>query len=490
MARSRRSVLLLASALICAACAAEPVNDNRGASGSAAQAGGGAGGNDFGNVNPMGGAGGAAGVPSGGNGGVASDGSLPTACAGDTQRAERVEIDMYVMLDRSGSMMGLTSDGTTKWDAVRTALTAFARDPSSAGLGVGLQYFPIGRPGVPELCTSDSECAEAEGGECLNRACLPDFLSTEVVRCRSVLDCPAASPGCEPVGFCSLDTRFVCFDFGPTGCDIDGACEVAVSECSGYASCLLADYASPDVPIATLPENATAFVDSLMNAHTAGFTPTSPAIEGAIERAAAQALARPERRSVVVLATDGLPTDCAPAGTATVEQAVQAVADSAARGLAGDPSIRTYVIGVFAPEETPALENLELMARAGGSERAFIVDATGDVATQFLDALAEIRAGTLQCELLIPQPPEGQELDFGLVNIELTASGQTRTLLYVEDASGCAAAGLGWYYDQNPASGGTPTTIRICDQSCAELKAVGSDATLEVRLGCASLRPD
>lgn len=227
-----------------------------------------------------------------------------------------------------------------------------------------------------------------------------------------------------------------------------------------------------------------------MAATTAGLTPTSPALEGAIERAAAHALENPMRRAIVVLATDGLPTDCAPMGVTTTSQAAQAVADTAARGLADAPSIRTYVIGVFAPEETVALENLDTMAAAGGSKHAFIVDPGADVAMQLLSALDEIRAGTLRCELQVPAAPEGQTLAFDRVNIELKSGAQTRTLLYVENASGCEGVDLGWYYDVGPATGATPTTIQICENSCAEVQAEGSAATLEIRLGCATIRPD
>jgi hypothetical protein len=243
------------------------------------------------------------------------------------------------------------------------------------------------------------------------------------------------------------------------------------------------------VPIAQLPANQSAFVDSLMAAQTTGLTPTPPAIDGAIERARAHSTEDPARRAIVVLATDGLPTDCVPPGVTTVEQAVLAVANSAADGLAGTPSIRTYVIGVFAPEETIALENLDVMAEAGGSERAFIVDASGDVATQFVDALNEIRAGTLQCELKVPDAPTGQTLRYDRVNIELTAGTDTRNLLYVESEAGCSGTELGWFYDVDPETGATPTTIRICPDSCTELQTLGSQATLEIRLGCATLRP-
>lgn len=89
----------------------------------------------------------------------------------------------------------------------------------------------------------------------------------------------------------------------------------------------------------------------------------------------------------------------------------------------------------------------------------------------------------------MPEAPNGQTLSYDRVNIELTTGTDTRSLLYVESHAGCSGMELGWYYDVDPLSGETPTTIRICPDSCTELQALGSDATLEIRLGCATLRP-
>jgi hypothetical protein len=450
----------------------------------------GSGGLGVGNPNPTGGLG-------GGGGSVAITGGTlgdnePT-CAGETQGAEPIELDMYVMLDRSGSMLGPTADGTTKWDAVRQALIAFAGDDASAGLGVGLQYFPLGKAGVPTMCMNDGECT-VEGGVCLNTACAPRLFggAIDFSLCITDADCPANSAGCEPYGVCELSDTTACFDITATGCRASnaGACLPAVGECTGFATCDFQEYATPAVPIAPLPGNEMALVTELMNAQPIGLTPTPSALDGAIVLAARQAVDNPERRSIVVLATDGFPTDCLPATVMTELQSVQTVADIAASGLASSPSIRTYVIGVFGPEEPNAQLNLDIMAEAGGTETAFIVDASGDVSSQFIAALNEIRAGTLQCELRIPEAPGGQMVSYDRVNIELTSGTDTRTLLYVTNEAGCAGTELGWYYDVDPAGGATPTTIRICPSSCSEIQALGGEATLEIRLGCATIRPD
>jgi len=74
------------------------------------------------------------------------DGALTdaNACAAESQKAELVPLDLYIMLDRSGSMQG------SKWSSVTSALNSFVKDPQSAGIGVGLDTFP----GSPECSSS------------------------------------------------------------------------------------------------------------------------------------------------------------------------------------------------------------------------------------------------------------------------------------------------------------------------------------------------
>jgi Mg-chelatase subunit ChlD len=64
-----------------------------------------------------------------------------TACAAEAVTAEPVPLNLYLMLDRSGSMGSATSGN---WYAVKTGLTSFFADSASAGLRVALNYFPTG----------------------------------------------------------------------------------------------------------------------------------------------------------------------------------------------------------------------------------------------------------------------------------------------------------------------------------------------------------
>jgi hypothetical protein len=384
-------------------------------------------------------------------------------------------------------MLEDTGTGGTKWDAVRMALTAFVSDPASAGLGVGLQYFPLGAPGIPEQCLGDVDCGPT-GGPCTARACRPPLIgSAPFMTCLFDSDCPASSPGCAPFGECSGDPTLACFGFGADGCGPDGDCNPVAGQCLFFASCDPGDYAAPAVPIDTLPDNGMALVDSLSTEMPTGLTPTPVALLGALSLCSSHASRFPERRVITVLATDGLPTDCVPEGTTTIEQAVQVVEDIAADGVSGVPPVETYVIGVFAPEDMGAQQNLDQLAAAGGTEQAFIVDASGDVGEQVLEALDEIRGGALSCELELPAAPDGKTLDFNLVNVELTDADGTRSLEYVETPERCGESPVGWHYDIPPAAG-TPTKITACATTCETLRAA-NDATVEIRLGCPPVTP-
>ncbi|WP_235880166.1 vWA domain-containing protein [Polyangium aurulentum] len=50
--------------------------------------------------------------------------------------ARRIPLDVIFLIDRSGSMSG------AKWNGTKAALTTFFNDPASAGIGVGMVYFP------------------------------------------------------------------------------------------------------------------------------------------------------------------------------------------------------------------------------------------------------------------------------------------------------------------------------------------------------------
>jgi hypothetical protein len=398
-------------------------------------------------------------------------------CAGDLIQAQRIPLDMYVMLDVSGSMLEATADATvTKWDAVSSALSDFVMDPASDGIGMGLQVFPIKHPDAPASCTSNAECG-TEFGPCFLKTC---WAYPALVPCEVTADCGLFGP-CVTFGNCAANPEFVCPEIGKScGRDPDtnmqlGMCVAPSSSiCLATADCRPATYAAPATPIAALPGAQAALVKTIRDAVPDGLTPSGPALQGAIDQAHSWAMAHPERQVVAVLATDGLPTLCDPVEIADV-------AALAATGRQLTPAVSTFVIGVFGPDDTDAPANLNSVAKSGGTAKAFIVDTQGDVQQQFRDALNKIRASGLSCELAVPVAEPGKTLDYDKVNVSFDSGSGPADLLNWPDAAGCGAEG-GWYYDVAPADG-TPQRIVACPTTCTAFQKTDM-GSVQIKLGC------
>jgi hypothetical protein len=377
----------------------------------------------------------------------------------------------------------MTATQATKWDAVKLALESFLTDSASAGLGVGLQYFPLQKTTLPASCSNDAQCGDSA-------PCFLKFCSTytDFVPCTVNSDCQASATEyygpCTPIGRCSKDQDYFCSlpgkdcAPGPNNEDL-GACQTATSSiCTNTTSCDVAQYTTPATSIAALPGAAAGLVASIDAQMPGGNTPTAPALTGAIAQARAWATAHPDHRVVSVLATDGLPTECTPT-------AINSVAALARAGVTGTPSINTFVIGVFGPTDVSngAPGNLDQIAAQGGTNKAFIVDTQKDVTTQFQAALDAIRGARLACQYQIPQPTNGGTLNYGQVNVALTDGGQKTVIYYVKNAAACDASSGGWYYDVDPAAG-TPSKIIACPTTCSAFQAAPNGASVGIALGC------
>ncbi len=358
----------------------------------------------------------------GGNGGAlggAGSGGAGTvgACAADSSKGQQRPLDIFVMLDQSLSMNEPVSGGGSKWTAVTGALTAFVQNPLS-GVAVGLQYFgqPRSASACPTGCKADADCGPS-GGPCA-------------------------------AGFC-----IGCVGGGGFGAD----------------SCNAADYAKPDVEIAALPGVASAITTSIAAHKPSTSTPTSAALEGAVDHAKAWAASNSGHVVVALLATDGDPTEC-DVNLANIDAI-------AAAGAKGTPRVLTFVIGVGT-----SLNALNGIAQAGGTQSAFIVDTTKNVNQQFLDALNKIRGAAVGCHYRIPLPTNGTP-DYTRVNVRYTPGGGTPVLLpKVADATQCPASGDAWYYDDNT----KPTDIVLCAGVCARVTA-DANGQIDVLTGCQSV---
>lgn len=298
------------------------------------------------------------------------------ACAQTVVKAEPVPLDLYFMLDTSGSMSG------SNITALHEGVVNFANDPGAAGTWVTGQRFAIG----------------------------------------------------------------------------------------GYSeSCNPADYASPAVPWNVLPYPQ---FNSWVNGLTAtGYTPSVPALQGAVNACKARIAAAPTHKCVVVFVTDGNPEgNCPPTQSAAQTPLGNIAADSCAAGIPvfaiGFPNLPSLGQGI-----------INHIAAQGCTGTAFIIQA-GSMGSQFTDQLKAIQKASLSCEFLMPVPEAGV-VDTGQVSLVYKPGNgdPEQTLPRVNTAAECN--GDGWYYDDNT----SPTKLVLCPSSCTKVKA-DTKAEVNVNLGC------
>jgi Mg-chelatase subunit ChlD len=343
-------------------------------------------------------------------GGTSSTGP-DAGCNKEVHQGERQPLDMYFLVDQSGSMK---EGNPSKWAAVSMSLSSFLGDAANAGTGAGIGYFPIVPNAMAATCTMDQN--GMNGCVCL-------------------------------LGFC-INTNGIL--------NVGGSCTVS-------------DYATPDVPIAQLPAVAPMIQTSLQAHGPGGGTPTYPALQGAYQYTAAWAKMNPGRRTVLVLATDGDPTGCD-----TTNAIPNIGTDLVAPALAGTPSISTFVIGVGS-----SLTSLNDLAKAGGTNQAFIVDTGGDVAKQFAMALDAIRGQAASCNFSVPS--DGT-VDSSKVNATYTPPGAAATdVLGVADQNACTANDPYWYFSPDKKQ------LILCPNMCNTLSQKGG--SVQVVLGCPTKTP-
>jgi hypothetical protein len=432
-------------------------------------------------------------VDDGTNGAV----GLDRECQRDVYEAKPVELNLLLLVDLSGSMLGKVDSESldTQWDAVRGAIRAFVDSPDADGLGISITYYPVLEERT--ACTSNAMCDD--GTPCITAVCAIPTLLGYSFPCESNADCPLQLEledgsllndecvlpySCTnyPLQFCLVDENC------PNGdtCDEEAG---PIGACPGVNSCAVEDYATPAVPLQVLPNGRDALLDSLNASYVDFFsaTPTHVALEGAFEQVQRWREANPEKRSVVVLATDGVPEGCE---TILAPDAAVTTLDVLQTGAADD--VPTFVIGVL-PEDDDEIdglaaqialqtESLEAMATAGATQAPILVRANVNTTQAFLSALDQVRTVALPCDYDLPSNAS----DFNRVNVELTASGDVNALPKVDNRAACE--GAGWYYDSDEtAADDDPKRVVLCPSSCDAAKQPTAER-VDVVLGCPTIR--
>ena len=258
---------------------------------------------------------------------------------------------------------------------------------------------------------------------------------------------------------------------------------------NGNDDCEAAKYATPAVPIAPLTANRAALLSAIDNTLPGSLTPTAPAVAGALSYAlsVAQAPGNAEVPTVMVLASDGIPSECGPPGPDglpivsfreiidTLESYSKPPVDAA--GNPTQPSVRTFIVGT---EELS--NNASTLAEAGGGQAFLVGGGTpgADLEARFLDALLSIVVRPLDCEIDVPQtaPDTGEAIDFDEVRLRYTgAAGGSVTEFPRADGIGNCGVNEAWFYeDATP-----PQKIFLCRRACERLGA----GELKLELGCA-----
>jgi hypothetical protein len=229
-----------------------------------------------------------------------------------------------------------------------------------------------------------------------------------------------------------------------------------------------------DPPIRRDAARADELLDSLESRELAGPTPTGPALQGALQHAKAWAAQHTDRQVITVVVTDGFPTDCAPVS-------IPEIAAIAAEANLGAQPVHTFFVGVFSDADLgfDGAQRLDTLARAGGSERAVVINTANDVAQEFLDALDAIRDSSALCNFQLGDAA----LDLERVNLEMVDGAGAKTqLLNVGTASACGTDQQGWYYETD--SNGIRRQITVCPSTCRQFVSGNLQANLQI--GCAT----
>jgi hypothetical protein len=303
------------------------------------------------------------------------------------QEAVRKPVDMFIMMDRSSSMLYNVPNSNppvTRWSAFQAGMEQFVSEASKEDLRAGINFFGLSKFGGDDA-----------------------------------------------------------------------------------VDCSVADYAKPKVEIAQVMDNGPALVAAIVANQPAGFTPTLPALKGAIQHTKDWiASGKNEGRAVVaVLVTDGFPTQCQD------PVSIQEIADVAKEAY-DTQHIRTYVIGLAAGF------NLNTIAQAGGTESATLLD-ENEPTSDLVNALINITDTKINCDYNIPVPPDGTEFISDKVQVIFSPmSSGKEEIPRIDSAASCGVnPNGGWYFD-NPSD---PKQIRVCPCTCSRINQAG---TVSITLGC------
>lgn len=263
----------------------------------------------------------------------------------------------------------------------------------------------------------------------------------------------------------------------------------------GGATCDGAMYEVPAAPMGRLPDNASTIADALLFYLAFGSgTPVEPALIGATNYCAQfkqDPTANPDGEDcVVVLITDGMPSDCNTDPTYLAGIASNAynnngvmsfivsmsggdfivlnqLAEAGQGGNDCHPDDDLYYACNVSLPGMSLLKALELI-------RSYVVREEIQIVYETV-----YETEVMDCEWEIPAPPPNEEFNKDKVNVKFSPTGQptdTITIPRAENAAACAN-NVAWQYSDDG------TRIVACPPACSQIQAAES-GTIDIVLGC------
>lgn len=384
---------------------------------------------------------------------VSSGFAVAAACGGDDGEGDRAAADGTGGVVLTGSGSALPEGGSTLSSTVMATGTGTCTIVPDEDGCVGSAYEPEYVP--------------------LDIYVLFDQSGSMCICVDPMRDSGCGGNDCNQVRFDAIEDALARFMTADESTGIGMALGFFGFDTPGQITCDPAAYEEPTVSWGVLPRHAGSITDAIDAVEPIGETPTDAALAGACTVAKERKAAEPSHKVVVLLVTDGHPE--APISCDQLDLCCPSMeaATAVTTDCLDDAGIETYVLGVG-----PFLENLSLIAEAGGTDSAYLVQ-EGAVSDRVLEALNAIRAdAVIPCELQIPAPPAGENLDYDQVNVHFAdANCEGQTFGRVAEVSACGGED-GWYYDD----GVSPEHILLCPTSCDRVSVPGGQLVMQV--GC------
>lgn len=135
--------------------------------------------------------------------------------------------------------------------------------------------------------------------------------------------------------------------------------------------------------------------------------------------------------------------------------------------------------GAFGAASAQGIEHWEASRLTNGLTFSICTEDWSALFSELAKKVGETAA--VPCTVELPEPPPGQSLSYGQINVLFTPPGMSDgdAIPKVDGASACTSKSA-WYYDDPQ----MPTRILLCPDSCA---AAGRGGSLQIALGCDTL---